>query len=274
MISNFFKEIHASQKAKCKITNMPTGYPDLDYYTRGLVPGNVYVFCGAPRTLKTALLLQISHFMGCDFSYWVRFFSLFSSVESLIKRMLFAVSDISILTFPYETPNYSTMQKLFMIGERLRNSQFKFVCNSLLTLENIENECKSKGDGKGVVVIDSFQLFAYNKQKSSVLRKLKEIAVKWNIVILVAYDTNHNSIVNEHFLIKNGVDSIFLLKLEKFFGLDEGSGTLFFSILKQKDGPSADFILNYNKNSFKIYDDENDIFDFSHSFANERIPVC
>lgn len=274
IISNVFEEICNSTKNNCKITGMPSGFLQLDFYTKGISPGKVYVLCGHPRVCKTALLLNISYNLGVEFPYFVRYFSLDDTPESIAKRMLFAACNVSITSLPYEAPDFEGMKRLFVAGERLKKSSLKIICNNILEIEDIESECKRKACSKGVIVIDSLQLYSYGKQKGLVLKKLKHIAVKWNVAILLAYDTNNNAYVNEHFMIKNGVDSIFLLRKENTFGLNDRNGILFFSILKQKDGPSADFILNFSNNSFKIYDEEDSFFESSHSFPEESIKVC
>lgn len=276
ILQNMFDELQKDMKAECKITGMPSGLVGIDFYTRGFFSGNLYVFAGPPRSLKTALLLNIGWFMGCDFNYFVRYFSLNATPESLTRRMMFSACNIAINNYPYVSIKYQAMQMLYAAGEKLKNSNFRFICNSILTIDDIENECIHK-KWKGVVIVDNYQMLTYGKKQHIVFRKLKYIALQYNIAILLIYETNYDLKINKEFFLRNGVDSIFLMRKEKTLGMEqdnEETGTIIFEILKQKNGPSGLFELFFDKNSFKIYDDEEDLFASSHSFADEHTPTC
>ena len=275
VISNVFKEIQESSKESCKISGMPSCFMQLDFYTRGFFPGKLYVFAGAPRTLKTSFLLNIAYNIGVEFQYFTRFFSSDSTQEALVRRILFSSCNCSIKTFPYESPDLVEMQRLFSAGEKLKNADFKFICNSILTIEDIEMEC-SEREGKGVVIIDYFQMLAYGKKQNIVLQKLKDIATAFNIAVLLIYETNADLHLKKVFLLRNGADSIFLLRKEKTFGmeLDETDGQIFIEVVKQKEGQSGNFILNFKKDSIKFYDSELDLYECENTGSSEFISTC
>ncbi|MHC1788504.1 DnaB-like helicase C-terminal domain-containing protein [Solidesulfovibrio sp.] len=275
IISNVFKEIQESSKSTCKISGMPSCFMHLDFYTRGFFPGKLYVFAGAPRTLKTSFLLNIAYNIGVEFQYFTRFFSLDSTQETLVKRMLFSACNCSIKTFPYESPDFAGIQRLFTAGEKLKNANFKFICKSILTIEHIEIEC-SELIGKGVIIIDYFQMLAYGKKQHIVLQKLKDIATTLNVAVLFIYETIDNSHLKKNFLLRNGADSIFLIRNEKMFGMEigESDGQVFIEVVKQKEGQSGNFILNYKKDSMKFYDSELDLYECENPFSSEFISTC
>lgn len=279
VIHNVFNEIYSSTKNDFKITGMPSCFIQIDFNTKGFFPGKVYVFCGSHLSYKTSLLLNISYNLGIEFPYFVIYFSLDSNAETLTKRMLFAACNCNLNVFPYDfpdTPDFAGMKRLFSVGERLKKSNLKFVCNSILTLDDIENECKDV-KGKGVIVIDYFQMLSYGKKPSVVLKQLKQIAVRFNVAVLLIYETNFKSYVNKSFFLRNGVDSIFLIRKERSYEVNfekndiEQKCHVFFEILKQKDGPSAKFELSFDENSMKFYDEEIDFFE-SREF--EDVLMC
>lgn len=279
VIRNVFDEIYNSTKNDFKVTGMPSLLIDLDFHTRGFFPGNLYIFAGSQHSFKTSLLIQIFYNLGIEFPYFVRYFSLDSTAEALTKRMLFAACNCNIKTFPYDfydSQDFTTMKRLFAAGERLKKSNLKFVCNSILTLDDIENECKDV-KVKGVVIIDYFQILSYGKKASVMLKKIKQIAIQYHVAVLLIYETNFKSCVNKSFFLRNGVDSIFLIRKERSYEVNfeknaiEQKCHVFFEILKQKDGPSAKFELSFDENSMKFYDEEIDFFE-SREF--EDVLMC
>lgn len=70
------------------ITGVPTGFVDLDKFTTGLQPGEVWVIAGRPSMGKTSLVMNIAEHAAVDSRVPVAVFSLEMTAEALAQRML------------------------------------------------------------------------------------------------------------------------------------------------------------------------------------------
>jgi len=280
VISQVFGEIHDSTKLVFKVKHKPTGIMELDFYTGGLAPGKLYVLAGAPRSFKTSLLLSISFNMGVLYDIPLLYCSMDASQETLVKRILFQYTNCNIQTFPYESPNLFQMRKLFAAGNKLKQSKLKFLCSTVLKIEDIGKECAFI-ENKGILFIDYFQVLVYGEKYSEVLQKLKMLASEFGIPVLVAYQTCIASRLNTAFFISNGVDAVFRIKKERSYDISiedeniDGEWHVFFEIVKNRNGKCATFELLYEEKSLKFYNEKLDLFEcdtFPHEF--ESIASC
>ena len=80
---------------KGKKIGIPTGFVDLDYQWGGLKQGDTYIIGARPAMGKTAFILNMILHMTINDGQKVALFSLESSKEQLIERMMAIKSNVA-----------------------------------------------------------------------------------------------------------------------------------------------------------------------------------
>lgn len=88
--------IRALHERKETVTGIPTGFRDLDSLTSGFHNSEFIVIASRPSMGKTALGLNISHYVGMKTDYSVGFFSLEMAKEQIVIRLLCAEAQLDI----------------------------------------------------------------------------------------------------------------------------------------------------------------------------------
>ena len=271
------------------ISGVPTGYFEIDYHTKGFQRGDLIIFSGMPQSYKTSLLLNIASNTAIEHGNTVYYFSLDSSVESLMSRSLFQVSNTNINSYYFNVLDYGDINLLYKAGELIKKSPFHIFHDRKYTLEKIEIECmKLKNDLK-LIIIDYLQMLKdYNNNEASVEKIicfLKELAIKINIpVVLIHQDLDgakdryrsNEFTVDSHYFTKNGADVVFYINSEVWVAINEEENTRETSIevilAKQKNGPSGTFKVLFEMNSKRFYNSKEELIDILQT--NSRNKLC
>ena len=88
--------IRALHDRKETVTGIPTGFRDLDSITSGFHNSEFVVIAARPSMGKTALGLNISHYVGVKTDFSVGFFSLEMAKEQIVIRFLCAEAQLDI----------------------------------------------------------------------------------------------------------------------------------------------------------------------------------
>ena len=89
-----FERLDELQRSGGELRGVPTGFVDLDRITAGLQRSNLIVLAARPGMGKTALALNIAHYVASTAGKKVGFFSLEMSKEELVDRLLVSQADI------------------------------------------------------------------------------------------------------------------------------------------------------------------------------------
>jgi replicative DNA helicase len=89
-----FERLDELQRSGGELRGVPTGFGDLDRVLAGLQRSNLIVLAARPGMGKTALALNIAHYVAASASKKVGFFSLEMSKEELVDRLLVSQADI------------------------------------------------------------------------------------------------------------------------------------------------------------------------------------
>lgn len=88
--------IRALHDRKEAVTGIPTGFRDLDSLTSGFHNSEFVVIAARPSMGKTALGLNISHYVGLKTDFSVGFFSMEMAKEQIVIRLLCAEAQLDI----------------------------------------------------------------------------------------------------------------------------------------------------------------------------------
>ncbi|MBU1110431.1 replicative DNA helicase [Patescibacteria group bacterium] len=89
-----FDRLEELHKKKKKFRGLPTGFRDIDNVLAGLQDGNLVVLAARPSIGKTSLALNIIQYITVREKIPVGFFSLESSKEELVDRLLASQADV------------------------------------------------------------------------------------------------------------------------------------------------------------------------------------
>jgi len=271
-ISSVLAEISNSIQMDCHIPGIPSGLLGIDFYTRGFRKGDVYVFSGEPNSYKTSLMLTILYNASVLFKYTTVYFTMDSSAENLVTRILFQVSNTNIQHFPHEKPTLAVLKNMYTAGEKIRRSNLSVVSDSFLSLEKIRNYCRDNNK-ISLIIVDYIQLLC--ALQKSALQELKKIAVEYNISVLVVNEIENETMLNKTLLMQGNCDAIFLLKNDVWHDKHEDGNfgvTTYveMDILKQKNGPSCKKVqLEFEEHSLRFYSNNCEIFDDENNYGYE-----
>ncbi len=89
-----FERLDELQRSGDDLRGLPTGFVDLDKILAGLQRSNLIILAARPGMGKTALALNIAHYVAASAGKKVGFFSLEMSKEELVDRLLVSQADI------------------------------------------------------------------------------------------------------------------------------------------------------------------------------------
>ncbi len=93
-LAESFDRLEELHKGKGKLRGLPTGFHDIDNRLAGLRDNSLVVVAGRPSMGKTALALNFAEYITVHEKVPVGFFSLESSKEELVDRLLSSVSNV------------------------------------------------------------------------------------------------------------------------------------------------------------------------------------
>ena len=139
-----------------------TGYPDLDRFTSGLRPGEMFVLAARPSIGKTAIALNIVRNMALNKVHprRIAFFSLEMTAAKITERLLCTEAGVSMTSFTDGSFRPNDMQKLATAVTAYRNASIYIDPTSGLTISELRAKSRwlMATHGIDVIVIDYLQL--------------------------------------------------------------------------------------------------------------------
>lgn len=199
VLSALFAEL-TSIKPKSLVNGIPSVLRPIDQLLNGFKPKYLYALVGKRNSFKTALAMNICFNASIFCKFPTRFLSLDAiGDKSLTKLAIFQQTNINLKENNFDLMQ---MQKIYKVGEAIKRSNFKILCNRKLKHIDIEEICK--GVGKGLVVIDYLELMDGFRQDN--LKFLKEVAEKYNTAVIII--SENKDTLFRSFYIKNMVDYV------------------------------------------------------------------
>jgi len=185
--------INAISERQEIVTGIPTGFRDLDGLTSGFHNSEFIVIAGRPSMGKTALSLNISHYVGIKTDYAVGFFSLEMAKEQVVIRLLCGEAQLDIKKVRTGFISERDFEKLKLSAEAL--SKTKIFVDETAALTVMEMKAKARRlkmeQNLDVLFIDYMQLMRpggrfenRTQEMSYISRSLKELAKEIKIPVV------------------------------------------------------------------------------------------
>lgn len=252
---------------KTLITGLATGFPRLDYLTRGLQPGNLVVVAGRPSMGKTALAMQVAREAARSGTALVVTQEM--TKDELFMRALASESKVNLHKILTGEIDEKSGPAVMAAGEALGQSGFSIDETPGITVEQLRSRCKriAAKQPLSLLVIDYLQLMDHQQQKGESLptaigrttRMLKHVAKELYIPIVLlsqlsrACETRPDkrpmlSDLRESGAIEQDADMVWLLFREEYYFPDtEKKGMAEAIIAKQRNGPTGTVELFFEK---------------------------
>ena len=196
LLPNVWKRLTNLAISHGEITGVPTGYSRLDQLTGGLLPSNLIIVAARPAMGKTAFALNIAMNAAVDNKIPVCVFSLESTKEQLIMRMLAARACVYACRFrrPATFSDEDWIRLAKAKDELSRAPLFIDDTPALSTLELCARIRQTKAEHCiGLVIVDSLQqLMRTNRcmnccqlEIADTARSLRDFAKEMDIPIMV-----------------------------------------------------------------------------------------
>lgn len=165
-------------KRKGYITGIPTGFKDIDLKTSGLQTSDLIVIASRPAMGKTSICLNIAQYVGIEKKIPVAIFSLETSKEQLVQRMLCAEGGVDSHKLRTGYLPDSAWPKLAIAAGRLGDAPI-FIDDapgiSVLELRAKARRLKAEHN-IGLVIVDYLQLMQGREKTESRQQEISEIS--------------------------------------------------------------------------------------------------
>ena len=259
-------------KTKGRITGVPTGFIDFDNKTTGLQPSDLILIAARPSMGKSALALNIAHHAAVHHNVTTAVFSLETSKEQVVNRILCAESMVDsnkLRTGAIEPEDWSSI--LTALGP-LTGAPLYVDDTPGITAVELRAKCRRLKLDKnlGLILIDYLQLMngsGKNESRqieiSEISRSLKALAREMNAPVIACSQlsracearADHRPMLSdlrESGAIEQDADIVaFIYRDEYYYKDTEMKNHAEINIAKQRNGPTGVvdlmFLGNYTK---------------------------
>jgi replicative DNA helicase len=290
-------KIEKLSENKHHVTGVATGFPDLDELTSGFQNSDLVVLASRPSMGKTALALRIAEQVAFDDKLGVAIFSLETSAEQLVQRMLCSRAKIDGQKARKGFIRKKQWEDIIRAAGELSEAPI-YVSDlpslSVLQVRAISRRLKSAHDIR-LVVVDYLQLLRgfgrkyENRQQeiSDMSRSLKALARELNVPVLVLSQLNREvenrpnkrpqlSDLRESGAIEQDADVVLLLVRPEYYDPDDRPGVAELNVAKQRNGPIGKVELVFFKEHTRfeaLSHDGESISDDAEEFSEDEVIV-
>jgi replicative DNA helicase len=254
--------IRALHDRKEAVTGIPTGFRDLDNITSGFHNSEFIVIAARPSMGKTALGLNISHYVGAKTDFSVGFFSMEMAKEQIVIRLLCGEAQLDIKKVRTGFIGDREFERLKLSAESL--SRAKIFLDESAALTVMEMKAKARRlkmeQSLDLLFVDYIQLmraggrFENRTQEISYIsRSLKELSKELQIPVVGISQLSRApergrrepipqlSDLRESGAIEQDADVvIFIYRAELYRPQDESlRGIAEINVAKQRNGPTG-----------------------------------
>lgn len=261
------QQVRHLMEHKTLITGLSTGFPRLDYLTRGLQPGNLVIIGGRPSMGKTSLAIQVAREAARHGSAGV--VSLEMTKGELWMRALSLESQVNLHKLLTGDIDDKVGPKVMAAGDELQRSGFFIDETAGITAEQLRSRCKRLASKHplNLLVIDYLQLMDHQQRKGESLptaigrttRLLKLVAKELYIPIILLSQLSRASEsrtdkrpmlsdLRESGAIEQDADMVWLVHRPEYYEQKpETAGLAELLIAKQRNGPTGTVELFFEK---------------------------
>lgn len=260
VVMNAMDKIEAAAKNKGNVTGIPTGFLDLDYRTAGLQPSDLILIAARPSMGKTALELNIAHYVAFKKNLTLAIFSLEMSKEQLVNRMFSMESNVDSQKLRTGQMNDQEWERLIESAGVIGKSSLIIDDTPGITIAELRSKCRKYKleHNLSMVIIDYLQLMsgsgsgrADSRQQeiSDISRSLKALARELNVPVIalsqlsraVEQRPDHRPMLSdlrESGAIEQDADVVMFIYRDEYYNHDsEKKGIAEIIIAKQRNGP-------------------------------------
>lgn len=232
------------------LVGVPSGFADLDRLTSGWQRGELTVLASKPAIGKTAFVLSFLLNAGVNFNIPVAVFTLESSTEQVVERLISSYIELNIEDVRRGTVTGNDWLNLHSGVQKLRNAAIQIDDTPALSIHDLISKCRALTlkDDIQLVVVDYLQLLtvldnrelSIDQQMELITKSLKILAKELDIPIIAVYQLNHS------FEIRSREGRPGFLELKKMAGIEEYADKVcflyrpeFYGITEDEEGDSC-----------------------------------
>lgn len=255
-----------------------TGFDGMDRFIQGFEKGQLNIIAARPSVGKTGFALNMMWNIA-RLGYSTSFFSLETSGEGIIRRIVSNISNVQLNLFktPQNITNDDTtkvLSGLDMISKQLDN--FRIITKAGATPQDVRSDAINNRDRKHVIFIDYLQLMesdvTYGDRQvevSKISRDLKKIALETGCIIIALSQLSRGveqrqnkrpmmSDLRESGAIEQDANMIMFLYRDDYYDRDEideenGISEVECIIAKNRDGQTGTVLFNYFRPTQKFH---------------------
>ncbi|MCZ0931564.1 MAG: replicative DNA helicase [Oligoflexia bacterium] len=244
---------------KISLTGLSSSFSELDHLTSGFQPSDLIILAARPSMGKTALSLNFALHNALYRKKKVAFFSLEMSKESVLMRLLSALSQINLSQIISGQIQEGRWSDLISAAAQLSSADFFIDDSSPLSPYEIRSKARRLKAKKGLdlIVVDYLQLMQLpeksetrEREVSEMSRLLKAFAKELAIPIITLSQLNRGvegranrrpilSDLRESGAIEQDADLIMMLYREDYYDEGSGNNTAEVIINKHRNGPTG-----------------------------------
>ncbi len=184
------------------LLGLDTGFEELNFYTYGLQPSELYIIAARPSMGKSAFALNIATNVARLNKSTVAFFSLEMGVDQLVGRMI--SSEANVKSSHLRTGNLepTEWQQISLANDQLRHLDILFDDSGTVKVTDLRQKCRklAQEGNLDLVVIDYLQLLSGSEQRqhnrvqevSEISRTLKEMARELKVPVIALSQLSRN----------------------------------------------------------------------------------
>lgn len=298
VLAKTITEIDESRKKTDEVTGVPSGYAPLDRITGGWQKTDLIILAARPAVGKTAFTLNLAMnaAMNAGREFPVALFSLEMGAGQIVKRMLAAVTEVSMDAI---TKGKMAEHEFIQMSQRMSKlAKAKIFIDDQAALNIFElrakaRRLKQKHDIQ-MILIDYLQLMQASVEKggnreqeiSKISRDLKALAKELEVPIIALSQLNRSvetrkeskvpqlSDLRESGAIEQDADLVMFLYRPEYYGIQNDEmgqtveGQTHVHIAKHRNGSTGDIKVRFIKEYQKFVDMEEDGFDSFKPIGN------
>jgi replicative DNA helicase len=284
------QEIEEAKNKKDDLTGVPTGFTDLDKLTSGWQKTDLIILAARPAVGKTAFCLNLTMnaAMHAGEPFPVAFFSLEMGAGQLVKRMLAAVTEVSMDAITKGRMQEHEFVQMTQRMNKLATAPIFLDDQAALNIFELRAKArrlKQKHDIK-LIVIDYLQLMQGSIEKggnreqeiSKISRDLKQLAKELEVPIIALSQLNRSvesrkeskvpqlSDLRESGAIEQDADMVMFLYRPEYYGINNDEmgqpieGETHIHVAKHRNGSTDTVKVRFIKEYQKFTDLPNDNF--------------
>lgn len=284
------QEIEEAKNKKDDLTGVPTGFTDLDKLTSGWQKTDLIILAARPAVGKTAFCLNLTMnaAMHAGEPFPVAFFSLEMGAGQLVKRMLAAVTEVSMDAITKGRMQEHEFVQMTQRMNKLATAPIFLDDQAALNIFELRAKArrlKQKHDIK-LIVIDYLQLMQGSIEKggnreqeiSKISRDLKQLAKELEVPIIALSQLNRSvesrkeskvpqlSDLRESGAIEQDADMVMFLYRPEYYGINNDEmgqpieGETHIHVAKHRNGSTDTVKVRFIKEYQKFTDMPNDSF--------------